>query len=202
MKLFESKFEIAIFIGVCLAIFAANVTWEYFKFEKFVADGRVEITAKVLLNYVKNGAKSDYRVLKLRADGFDFYTTTRRKNFSAAAVTLVADTSGVSFAEYLKKTFYMPSYKLRAAPLKKGVRERLYDLVAARHENPKMKELFAALFLAAPVSRELRADVTNWGVAHIISISGFHLGLLFYFAPALPSLAEPLFPMARREFRP
>jgi competence protein ComEC len=43
----------------------------------------------------------------------------------------------------------------------------------------KMKELFSALFLAEPISKSLRTDVSNLGISHLIAISGFHLGVLF-----------------------
>jgi competence protein ComEC len=44
-----------------------------------------------------------------------------------------------------------------------------------------MQELYNALYLATPISKELRQNVTNWGIAHIIAISGFHLSVIFIF---------------------
>ncbi|WP_228201266.1 ComEC/Rec2 family competence protein [Aliarcobacter skirrowii] len=41
-------------------------------------------------------------------------------------------------------------------------------------------ELFEALFLAVPVSKELRDVITAYGIAHVVALSGFHLAVLSF----------------------
>ncbi|EIV6476778.1 ComEC/Rec2 family competence protein, partial [Campylobacter lari] len=50
-----------------------------------------------------------------------------------------------------------------------------------QHHNEKIKEFYGALFFAKNVSSELRNDVNFYNIAHLIAISGYHLGLLFSF---------------------
>ena len=45
--------------------------------------------------------------------------------------------------------------------------------------SDKIAEFYLALFLATPISAELRADITHWGIAHLVAISGFHIGIIF-----------------------
>ena len=68
-----------------------------------------------------------------------------------------------------------PNLKNKFANLKQNA----INFITSQHVNPKMEELYSALYFATPISRELRANVTNWGIAHIIAISGFHLGIIF-----------------------
>lgn len=43
-----------------------------------------------------------------------------------------------------------------------------------------IRELFNALFLAIPVSSELRDIITAYGIAHVVALSGFHLVVLSF----------------------
>lgn len=51
--------------------------------------------------------------------------------------------------------------------------------ISLQHTNEKIKEFYGALFFALPISLELRNDVNYYGIAHLIAISGYHIGLLF-----------------------
>ena len=161
--------------------------FSYYKFREFKAQNGVILQAKILQNYEKTNVKGKiYRVLKLKTQDFSFYTTTRA-DFDAQAneqILIGAENKNVKFKEYLSGSFFMPSYgtiELRYAASRESVRDKIYGFIAAQHESEKMTELFTALFLAAPVGKELRGDVNFYGVAHLIAISGYHLGLIFGF---------------------
>ena len=153
-------------------MFALNLGFSYYKFCEFKSQNGVILQAKILQNYEKANAKGKiYRVLKLKTQDFSFFTTTQA-DFDAGAneqILIGAENKNVKFKEYLSGSFYMPSYgvtQLRYAASKERICE-------------KMTELFTALFLAVPVGKELRQDVNFYGVAHLIAISGYHLGLIF-----------------------
>ena len=173
------------FCLVCALIFALNLGFSYYKFCEFKAQNGVILQAKILQNYEKTNTKGKiYRVLKLKTSDFSFYTTTRA-DFDAGAneqILIGAENKNVKFKEYLSGSFFMPSYgtiELRYAASRERVRDKIYGFIAEQHESEKMTELFTALFLAAPVGKELRQDVNFYGVAHLIAISGYHLGLIF-----------------------
>ena len=168
-----------------MLVFALNLGFSYYKFCKFKSQSGVILQAKILQNYEKTNAKGKiYRVLKLKTNDFSFYTTTL-SDFDAGAneqILIGAENKNVKFKEYLSGSFYMPSYgvaELRYAVSEERIYDQIFDFIAAQHENEKMAELFTALFLAAPVGKELRQDVNFYGVAHLIAISGYHLGLIF-----------------------
>ncbi len=68
-----------------------------------------------------------------------------------------------------------------------------------QHQDPLSGELFAALFSASPISKELRERLSTLGLSHLLAISGFHLGIisaLLYFLLKYPYqlLQERYFP--------
>ena len=62
---------------------------------------------------------------------------------------------------------------------KESVRNKIFDFIQNQHESSFGKELFLALFIAEPISKELREKVSMWGISHLIAISGYHLSFLF-----------------------
>ncbi|WP_297937259.1 ComEC/Rec2 family competence protein, partial [uncultured Campylobacter sp.] len=178
---------------------------------EFKSQNGVILQAKILQNYEKTNAKGKiYRVLKLKTRDFSFYTTTRA-DFDAGAneqILIGAENKSVKFKDYLSGSFFMPSYgtsELRYVTSSELLRDQIYDFIAAQHESEKMTELFTALFLAAPVGKELRTDVNFYGVAHLIAISGYHLGLIFgflYFVmrPAYSYFQARYFPYRNAKF--
>lgn len=184
-SIFENAREVYVFCLACALVFGLNLGFSYYKFCEFKAQNGVILQAKILQNYEKTNAKGKiYRVLKLKTQDFSFYTTTRA-DFDAGAneqILIGAENKNVKFKEYLSGSFFMPSYgaiELRYADSGESVRDKIYGFISEQHESEKMTELFTALFLAAPVGKELRQDVNFYGVAHLIAISGYHLGLIF-----------------------
>ena len=210
-SIFENAREVYVFCLACALVFALNLGFSYYKFCEFKSQNGVILQAKILQNYEKTNAKGKiYRVLKLKTRDFSFYTTTRA-DFDAGAneqILIGAENKSVKFKDYLSGSFFMPSYgtsELRYVTSSELLRDQIYDFIAAQHESEKMTELFTALFLAAPVGKELRTDVNFYGVAHLIAISGYHLGLIFgflYFVmrPAYSYFQARYFPYRNAKF--
>lgn len=178
MRAFENKAQITIFVAFLVFIFALNLYFEFRHFSDFVSSGSQVLIAKVEQNYTKIKNEREYFVLKLKTDDFSFYTTTKEEiNSNSVKIGIV--TKNIKFRDFIKKSFYAPNFLLRAEQSAPKFRDLLKEKITSQHENIKLKELYATLFLATPISKELRANVTNWGIAHIISISGFHLSLIF-----------------------
>ena len=210
-SIFENAREVYVFCLACALVFALNLGFSYYKFREFKAQNGVILQAKILQNYEKTNAKGKiYRVLKLKTQDFSFYTTTRA-DFDTGAneqILIGAENKNVKFKEYLSGSFFMPSYgaiELRYADSGESVRDKIYGFISEQHKSEKMTELFTALFLAAPVGKELRQDVNFYGVAHLIAISGYHLGLIFgafYFImrPIYRYFQERYFPYRNAKF--
>ena len=210
-SIFENAREVYVFCLACALVFGLNLGFSYYKFCEFKAQNGVILQAKILQNYEKTNAKGKiYRVLKLKTQDFSFYTTTRA-DFDTGAneqILIGAENKNVKFKEYLSGSFFMPSYgaiELRYADSGESVRDKIYGFISEQHKSEKMTELFTALFLAAPVGKELRQDVNFYGVAHLIAISGYHLGLIFgafYFImrPIYRYFQERYFPYRNAKF--
>ena len=146
-------------------------------------NGEQELTARVISSYQKMGSDGKKRqILKLQTDDFTFYTIgSRSDDFRAGdSIFLSVINLDVSFKDYLASTFYMPSFSREKLPQKPAhsFNQKLQSLIYAQHENSKIAQLYSALFLGTNIDGELRDDVSNWGVAHLIAISGYHLGVI------------------------
>lgn len=183
----------------CLVVFGLNLAYEYKKFKDFSQNSYLNLEAVVLQNYEKTGKFGNkYFVLKLKTDEFSFYTTTKNKINAKSVITKVNPTK-ISFKDYLSKQFYMPNLFIKPVQNDSNFRLNLSSKIISFHQNPKIGELYSALYLATPISKELRANVTNWGIAHIIAISGFHLSLLF---AMLFFMLKPLYKPLQKKFFP
>ena len=146
-------------------------------------NGEQELTARVISSYQKMGSDGKKRqILKLQTDDFTFYTIgSRSDDFRAGdSIFLSVINLDVSFKDYLASTFYMPSFSREKLPQKPAhsFNQKLQSLIYAQHENSKIAQLYSALFLGTNIDGELRDDVSNWGVAHLIAISGYHVGVI------------------------
>jgi competence protein ComEC len=80
-----------------------------------------------------------------------------------------------------------------------SLKERWYRSIALVHEEETMKELYGALFVATPMSQELQTLVGAMGLSHILSISGYHFGILsliafFFLRPSYRWFQNRYFP--------
>lgn len=80
-----------------------------------------------------------------------------------------------------------------------SLKERGYRSIASVHEDTWMQELYGALFVATPMSQEFQELVGGMGLSHILSISGYHFGILsliayFFLRPLYRSAQSRWFP--------
>jgi len=73
------------------------------------------------------------------------------------------------------------------------------EKIASQHENSQIVDFYQAIFLATPLQKELRKQVSILGVSHLIALSGFHLGILwgvlfFIFRPLYRLVQQSHFP--------
>ncbi|MDL0089725.1 ComEC/Rec2 family competence protein [Campylobacter gastrosuis] len=202
MPLFDTRGQILKFLAVFICIFLINLAYEYSKFRKFLDNGEQDFIAKVEKNYLKTAQDGKiYRVLLLKTDDFKFYTTTQkgRKFSQNETLNVTAITLDVSFLDYLKGSFFMPNFRLQKLKSEQNFRDKMIAFITNQHENPKIAELYSILFFATPISPELRLDINRWGIAHLIAISGYHLGVilgLFYL------VLTPIFRVVYAKFCP
>ncbi len=193
--LIQSKKQWGGFIVFTLFAASIQLLFYYQDYKEFISKERHKRYATVLNHY----EKKDYQVLKLQSGKLRFYTTTRQ-NFGdlsgdRIALLLFPKNADIGFDDYLD-SFYTPSYILQSYPQNDPIKE----FFTSQHaDNPLFQELYGALFLATPVSKELRELVATFGISHLIALSGFHLSLL---SAILYFLLKPLYRPLQQNYFP
>ncbi|HEB9316040.1 TPA: ComEC/Rec2 family competence protein [Campylobacter coli] len=162
-------------------VFVFNIFLEYNHFLTLKEQKHKLIENALLLQYYPKYNKNNkkYWVLKLKTKDVILYSTSFKDlNLSKnQLLNLKIITSNISFKDYLKKSFYVPSYGFEISGYFKN--NAIVSYFLHQHTNEKVQEFYGALFFALPISSELRKDVNHYGIAHLIAISGYHIALLF-----------------------
>ncbi len=182
LNLFYSKKEISIFLFFALSLFSISLFIKYSQYQELSKSKFFHLDATVINQYTKFSKRGKpYHVLKLKsANGYQFITTNYGdlKDLKNRHVRLGIITDKVLFLNFLKG-FYVPSYNLELMDYQNSIKEKISNFISYQHESSLAKELFLALFMAEPISKELREKVSMWGISHLIAISGYHLSFLF-----------------------
>lgn len=175
LKLINTKKELGSFFAVFLLIFLFNIIHEYFKYKDLIQEELFLDTFQIQNIY----DKQDFFVLKVQNENFTFFTSINKEHEfkKLQSINLAILTSKINFYTFLKG-FYAKSFYYDVLPKSKTFKKEISSTISSSHENIKIKELFNALFLAIPISKEYRDIYTNFGISHLIAISGFHLAIL------------------------
>ncbi|MDR2081197.1 MAG: ComEC/Rec2 family competence protein [Campylobacteraceae bacterium] len=190
LPLFQRKFEIALTAAFICMLFCINITFKYIDFLEFKSHVWATFRGD-LVNIIPLTAKDgrSYKRLYIKNDDSITLTTAyfAKDEFKLnMRMGFRVKTEEVDFLSFLKRRFYAQSVLVWANENSKvKVRDKIFTRIASQHEENITKELFGALFLALPISKELRDTVQLLGAAHLIAISGFHLGIIFGFLYAL-----------------
>lgn len=194
VPLFTQKKEIFLAFLVVLVIAFSSLAYEYVNYQKFIKEPLHVSHAVVLNHYQKTNDKGRvYDVLKLKLpSGVSFYTVSWKPLHVKANETVKVKfkVEKLRFIEYLRG-FYANSlfvYSVYQDTLPLALKIALW--IESQHSEPEMSSLFQALFLATPLTKSMRDAVQHWGIAHLVAISGFHLGVL---SALLFGLINPLY---------
>jgi competence protein ComEC len=186
LPLFRNKFESAAVFAVLFTILLVNTALKYVDFLEFKSHTWATFRGD-LVNIIPLSAKDGRSYRRLYIKNNDGVTLTAayfaKDEFKLnMRMGFRVKTEGVDFLSFLKRRFYAQSVLVWANENGEvKLRDKIFDFIASQHEANITKELFGALFLAFPISKELRDEVQLLGSAHIIAISGFHLGIIFGF---------------------
>jgi competence protein ComEC len=158
-------------------VFIINISIEYSKYKELIYEEVYESKVEVLNIY----EKTNHDIFKLKDKNFTFFTklekdTDINKN---DLLNIAIITKRISFYDYLKGFFTKTIY-FDVLEKETTIRDSLIHTIASKHENKMVKELYNALFLAVPVSKTLRDVCANYGISHLIALSGFHLSVLSF----------------------
>ncbi|MEV9498865.1 ComEC/Rec2 family competence protein [Aliarcobacter butzleri] len=175
IKIIKSKQIVTIFILFFALLI--NILLEYGKYLEFIDEEVFETKVEVLNIYEKD----DKDILKLKSSNFEFFTNMPKneeiKRFDLLNILIVS--RNIDFINYLKG-FYTKTIYFDELQKEQTFKEKIIKNIENNHKDGKIIELFNALFLAVPVSKELRDVITAYGIAHVVALSGFHLVVLSF----------------------
>lgn len=171
---YNQKLVLTIFLFL---IFLINLSIEYNKYLDFIDEEVYEVKVEVLNIY----EKPTNNILRLKSQNFDFFANIdKSEDVKKSDVLNMAIISlDVSFWNYLKGFYATTIYfdKLEKTP--KFI-DKIIEKINSNHEDEMIKELFQTLFLGTSISKELRDICTNYGISHVVALSGFHLTVLSF----------------------
>lgn len=176
--LFFSLKERLIFALFLCLVLGCTLGFKLYQFHTLKSQQNPQITAQILLQYLKSKDNKTYFVLKLKSDFGVFYTTSREDlrdlKYRFLSLRIVLDK--VSFGEFLNR-FYAPSFNLVLLP-NQDFKTPLREAILNQHDTQLMGEYYLALFLSDSLPQTWRTLAQNYGISHIFAISGFHTGIL------------------------
>ena len=184
-QLFLDKGETLFISLLFLILISIRLYILYGDYNRFISKPFYFTYVDIIKQYKKKDRYTLLRVYSARLN-IEFFTITYRKdNFSNKRVRLkiFPSTSKITFSDYLT-TSYIKSKINEIKPLSYNIKNTLLDKIAMQHRDKDIIEFYQAIFLANPISKELRDKITKLGVNHLIALSGFHLtilwGILFF----------------------
>jgi len=201
-KLFSTVKEFWLTLSVFLVLFAIRLSFVYLQYQTFIVKPFYFTYVDVLQQYQKEKKGNRYTVLRVYSSelDLDFFTRTYRKdNLLNKRIRLkLFPSREMSFTEYLRTSF-ISSRVNRVLDKSDSLKYSLLRQIESQHTEPIITSFYQAIFLAKPLPKELRKQVSKLGVSHIIALSGMHLAILwgvlfFLFRPLYRVFQQRYFP--------
>jgi len=201
-KLFLNYKEFLVVFFLFLALFSIHLNSLYKEYREFVDKPFYYTWVEVLSQYQKTKKRKTYTVLKVYSPDLDlkFFTTIYKPdNYKNKNIRLkLFPSEKITFLDYLSSSF-IPSKINSITPKAQTLKDTISKEIAKQHTNPKVIEFYQAIFLATPISKNLRENISKWGVSHLIALSGFHLAIL---SGIIFLLLKPIYRVAQQRYFP
>ncbi len=179
--LFLSKRSFFYTILALFILFCIRVIFIYIDYKDFITKPFYFTDAKVISSKLKAKNGRQYSVIKAKSsEGLSFFTVYfddgKVEPNSDIRVQLFPDES-IGFFDYLG-TFFVNS-KIKSITSQDTSKGYLSKKVGAMHQDARVASFYNGIFFATSLSQETRDVVAKLGVAHLVALSGFHLGILW-----------------------
>lgn len=178
VDLFDRKSGTLFFLFLLL-ITSLSLSWEYFQFTKLKHFDDPLVHAEIIDQEVRLIGNKPKTSMKLRLENGSNVRCAMSpylRDLRGREVLVELQVAKVTFLDYMKG-FHTRGVIYEVYP-ELSLKERWYRRIASMHEDQTMRELYGALFVATPMSQEFQALVGAMGLSHILSISGYHYGII------------------------
>ena len=178
VDLFDRKSG-SLFFLILLLITFLSLGWEYYHYKEFVKFDDPLVRAEVIDQEVRLIADRPKTSIKFRLENganVRCAMSPYLRDLRGREVLVELQVAKVTFLDYLKG-FRTRGLIYEVYPAL-SLKEQWYRRIALQHNDQSMKELYGALFVATPMSQEFQALVGAMGLSAVLSISGYHFGIL------------------------
>lgn len=190
VQLLHGTKQWAVFLCACVLVFCVQIGREYSAYSDYISPEETqEIYAQVIAQYTKTNHKGKYEVLKLKsAKGEIFYTTSKEdlRDLTHRFVRIYGKRSKCDFKQYLRSCFFV-SFRISLLSTR-DYRDNVREFIAMQHQDEILARFYQTLFIADILPFEFRDISNKLGIAHLLAISGFHLGILSFVIGGILSL--------------
>lgn len=178
VELFDFKSG-SLFLLFLLLIASLSLSWEYHQYKELTRFDDPLARGLVIDQEVRLIGDKPKTSMKLRLENganVRCVMSPYLRNLRGREVLVELQVRNLTFLEYLRG-FRARGVIVEVYP-QLSLKERSYRVIASAHEDATMQELYGALFVATPMSQEFQALVGAMGLSHILSISGYHYGII------------------------
>ncbi|NEW61406.1 ComEC/Rec2 family competence protein [Sulfurovum sp. bin170] len=201
-KLFLTAKEFWLVVAIFLVTLAVRLSFFYDEYQDFISKPFYFTQVEVLQQYEKEKKGKTYTILRVYSSELDlnFFTRTYRKeNFIDKRIRLkLFPYQEMRFVEYLGTSFI--SSRINAVSDKSdSFKSSVLSTIESQHSEPIIVSFYQAIFLATPLQKKLRDQVSTLGISHLIALSGLHLAIL---SGVLFFLLRPLYRIFQQRYFP
>ena len=201
-KLFLTAKEFWLTVLVLLALLFIRLSFIYSEYQIFIAKPFYFTYVDVLQQYKKEKKAKRYTILRVHSSelDLDFFTKTyKHENLLDKKVRLkLFPNKDMSFWDYLGTSF-ISSKVNRVMDKPDSFKSSILDKIESQHQEPMIASFYQAIFLATPLQKRLREQISKLGISHLIALSGLHLAILW---GVLFFLLRPLYRIFQQRYFP
>jgi competence protein ComEC len=201
-KLFLTAKEFWLTILFLLALLSIRLSFIYSEYQIFIAKPFYFTYVDVLQQYKKEKKAKRYTILRVHSSelDLDFFTKTyKHENLLDKKVRLkLFPNKDMSFWDYLGTSF-ISSKVNRVMDKPDSFKSSILGMIESQHQEPMIASFYQAIFLATPLQKRLREQISKLGISHLIALSGLHLAILW---GVLFFLLRPLYRIFQQHYFP
>ena len=180
-KLFVTLKEFWVVISLLLVILLIRLFGLHTEYTTFKSKPFFYTDVQVLQAYEKWNENNYHTVLKLYSPvlNINFFSRTkiRAKDINSKIRLKLFPHEDMRFRDYLGTSFISSKVNTiyEEVPSSKYI---FLNFIEKQHKNEQIYSFYKAIYVATPLLRTLREQVSKLGVSHLIALSGFHLAIL------------------------